>query len=214
MATDRIILHTSIASTFLNALKSALSPSDQPDQQPSLPTLVSIASKQRLQNIVNEAIIQGASPLTGPPLEVPGAGFVPVILGDVPKDSTFWKEENFGPAVGYLVVDSEEEAVQKANETEYGLSASVFTTDLRKGLAIAKKIKSGWVFLSISSTWGAEVWMIKGGRKFCLTLPFPNFRGNLKWLLSREVGTTGKMEQKSDWKLRWTWADLIQSCSH
>lgn len=138
MATDRIILHTSIASIFLNALKSALS-----SPQSAFPTLVSTASKARLESIVNEAISQGASPLTGPPPQVPGAGFVPVILGDVPENSAFWKEENFGPAVGYLVVDSEEEAVQKVNETEYGLSASVFTTNLRKGLAIAKKIRSG-----------------------------------------------------------------------
>ncbi|CAG8982020.1 hypothetical protein HYALB_00004889 [Hymenoscyphus albidus] len=148
MATDRIILHSQIAPQFLAAFKSALS--SAPDgKQPPLPTLVSSASKKRLGSIVDEAINSGAKSLIGrPPKGLDGASFAPVILGHIAEDSLFWREENFGPAVGYLIVDSEEEAITAANKTEYGLSASVFTKDLRRGLAVAKKIQSGAVHIN------------------------------------------------------------------
>ena len=54
-----------------------------------------------------------------------------------------YHEESFGPMVSLITVQSEEEAVELANDTEYGLSASVFTRDLARGLRIAKLIESG-----------------------------------------------------------------------
>ena len=58
-----------------------------------------------------------------------------------------YAEEAFGPTVGVLEVESEEEAVRVANDTGYGLSAAVFTEDLRRGFRVARQIDSGYVAL-------------------------------------------------------------------
>lgn len=69
--------------------------------------------------------------------------FAPTVLGGVTEDMAIWHDEAFGPIVGLMVAQSEDEAVRMANKTGYGLSAAVFTRDLRKGLALAKRIESG-----------------------------------------------------------------------
>jgi acyl-CoA reductase-like NAD-dependent aldehyde dehydrogenase len=81
----------------------------------------------------------GTEPNNGPG----GASFVPTILENIGENAEFWKEESFAPMAGYVIVESEEEAIAMANKTEYGLSAAVFTEDLRRGLIVAKKIQSG-----------------------------------------------------------------------
>jgi len=59
-----------------------------------------------------------------------------------------YRTESFGPTVSFIVVDTEEEALRIANDTEYGLSAAVFTEDLRTGLRFAKEIESGAVHIN------------------------------------------------------------------
>jgi acyl-CoA reductase-like NAD-dependent aldehyde dehydrogenase len=66
-----------------------------------------------------------------------------MITGDVKEDMELWQQEIFGPVAAYIIVKSDEEAVEIANKTEYGLSAAVFTRDLRKAFAIAKQLESG-----------------------------------------------------------------------
>lgn len=67
----------------------------------------------------------------------------PIVVEGVTKDMDLYHQESFGPTVSLISVDSEEEAVALANDTEYGLSASVFTKDLAAGLRVAKQIESG-----------------------------------------------------------------------
>ncbi|TVY84269.1 Vanillin dehydrogenase [Lachnellula suecica] len=151
MSTDRIILHSEIAPAFLSGLKAALSsmPSDKP-----LPKVVSAASKARLDAVVAGAVSNGASILFG---TLPGADasaqassatFAPTIISEMKSDMPFWNEEAFGPVVGCMVVQSEDEAIAVANKSAYGLSASVFTQDLRRGLRIAKRLESGAVHIN------------------------------------------------------------------
>jgi acyl-CoA reductase-like NAD-dependent aldehyde dehydrogenase len=66
-----------------------------------------------------------------------------LILGGVKQDMEIWQEENFASVASCMIVESDEEAIRIANSGGYGLSAAVFTEDLRKGLAIARKIQSG-----------------------------------------------------------------------
>ncbi len=73
----------------------------------------------------------------------PGVRFAPTVLEGMTEDMAIWHDEAFGPIVGLMVAQSEDEAVEMANKTGYGLSAAVFTRDLRKGLALAKRIESG-----------------------------------------------------------------------
>jgi acyl-CoA reductase-like NAD-dependent aldehyde dehydrogenase len=73
----------------------------------------------------------------------PGVRMPPILLGGVKEDMKVWQDEAFASLAACMVVDSDEEAIRIANSGGYGLSASVFTEDLRKGLAMAKKIQSG-----------------------------------------------------------------------
>ena len=106
---------------------------------------MSAASQSRLQSLVSDALAKGATLLTDDPRRIEGAVFTPAVIGQLKDDMKFARDEAFGPLAGYIVVQNEEEAIKIANGTEYGLAASVFTRDLRKGFAIAKKLQSGYV---------------------------------------------------------------------
>ncbi|RMJ26537.1 Dehydrogenase [Aspergillus sp. HF37] len=156
MATDRILVHASIAPAFMDALKSALSANADPTSPP--PTLVNTASKTRVGGLISSALSGGAHLIHGvDPASAnsssdtqpdSGVRMAPVLLGGVKEDMPVWQEEAFASLAACMVVASDEEAVRIANSSGYGLSASVFTEDLRRGLAMAKKIQSGAVHIN------------------------------------------------------------------
>ena len=157
MATDRIIVHSSIAATFLQALKSGLGAMAASSTTP--PKVVSAASKKRLDSVVSDAVSHGAQVLAGGSLNDGGSDgsngpaasiFAPTILADVADEMQVWRDETFGPIAAYRVVETENEAIEAANNTGYGLSAAVFTKDLRKGLAVAKRLETGYCTLTLS----------------------------------------------------------------
>lgn len=145
MATDRIHVHSSIASEFTEALKTALKSGADTSSLP--PTLVNTASKARVEALMSSAVASGAhfissSAETNLPADA-GVHLAPAILGGVMEDMALWQEEAFASVAACMVFETEEEAIRLVNGSGYGLSASVFTEDLRRGLAIAKKIQSG-----------------------------------------------------------------------
>ncbi|CEL08401.1 Putative Function: VDH is an enzyme for the synthesis of coniferyl alcohol [Aspergillus calidoustus] len=151
MATDRILVHSSTAPAYIDALKSALQSMSDASSAP--PTLVNIASKQRVQRLIEDALAAGAHVINGSSATDTGASdsgvrMAPVLLGGVKEDMAVWQEEAFASLAACMVVDSDEEAIRIANSSGYGLSAAVFTEDLRKGLAMAKKIQSGAVHIN------------------------------------------------------------------
>ena len=152
METDRIIVHEEVAERFLESIKASLARAATDGS--ALPAVVNMAAKSRLQKTLSEAIASGAAVVCGIERqdEMPGTSTVPTILTDVDASATLWTEENFGPIVAITTVRSDEEAVQIVNSSTYGLSASIFTKDLRKGLALAKRIQSGWVLILLTSS--------------------------------------------------------------
>ena len=66
-------------------------------------------------------------------------------MESVTKEMDIYRTESFGPTVSIITVESEEEAVEIANDTEYGLSSAVFTEDLAAGLRVARQIETGYV---------------------------------------------------------------------
>lgn len=80
-----------------------------------------------------------------------GNYFSPVILSDIPRECSVNKEELFGPAFSVYKVKTYEEAINLANDTEYGLGASIFTKDTEKAQHFAKNIDSGMVFINSST---------------------------------------------------------------
>ncbi|KAI9374370.1 aldehyde dehydrogenase domain-containing protein [Aspergillus egyptiacus] len=154
MATDRILVHSSIADKFISALKSALKSMSDPTSPP--PTLVNIASKARVQRLIDDALAAGAHIIHGPtPYSTPstadantGVRMPPTLLGGVTDSMSVWQEEAFASLAACRTIDSEEEGIRIANSSGYGLSAAVFTEDLRKGLSMAKRIQSGAVHIN------------------------------------------------------------------
>ena len=100
---------------------------------------------------IEDAVAAGATKLCGGPTEVGGlAGrFVaPTVLTDVTHQMRIMREEIFGPVLPIVVVDSEQEAIDLANDSEFGLGASVWTKDRQRGERIARRIESGMVWIN------------------------------------------------------------------
>ncbi len=98
---------------------------------------------------VQTSIKQGATLLLGGSrIEGIGAFYQPTILSNVKKGMLAYSEELFGPVAIFIKVKDEEEAIQVANDSEFGLGASLWTSDLEKAKLIAKRIESGSVFIN------------------------------------------------------------------
>lgn len=140
MATDRILVHRNVASKFPDIMKARAATDGA-----SLPVVATAASKARLQKVLSEAMSKGASVICGSDKldTVPRASIIPTVMMGVDMSTSIWTEENFGPLVAITTVKDEDEAIRIANSSEYGVSASVFTRDLRKGFALARQIQSG-----------------------------------------------------------------------
>jgi succinate-semialdehyde dehydrogenase/glutarate-semialdehyde dehydrogenase len=77
-----------------------------------------------------------------------GYFFEPTVLGDVPDNARLLKEEIFGPVAPVTTVGSEEDAIAKANDTEYGLVAYLYTSDLKRALRVCEELQFGMVGLN------------------------------------------------------------------
>ncbi len=101
--------------------------------------------------LVEDAVAAGATKLCGGATEVaglPGKFIAPVVLTDVTHQMRIMREEIFGPVLPIVVVDSEQEAVDLANDSEFGLGASVWTKDRQRGERIARRLESGMVWVN------------------------------------------------------------------
>jgi acyl-CoA reductase-like NAD-dependent aldehyde dehydrogenase len=102
-----------------------------------------------LKNQVDQAIQRGAKLLTGGK-RVPGRGyfFEPTVVVDVDHSMDLMMEESFGPVIGIMPVDSEDEAIRLINDSPYGLTASIWTEDAERGEALAARTAAGTVYLN------------------------------------------------------------------
>jgi acyl-CoA reductase-like NAD-dependent aldehyde dehydrogenase len=150
MATERILVHKDIKAQFIEAFKGA-SEAIFGGENPA-PVLVQPAGVEKNKRLIGEAVKAGAKVVHGDhekeephpeTKEVSKTRMRPVILDGVKKDMELFYAESFGPSVSIIEVSSEEEAIEIANDTEYGLSGAVFTENLARGLRVAKQIESG-----------------------------------------------------------------------
>ena len=88
-------------------------------------------------------LLLGGSPLAGP-----GCFYAPTVLADVAPGVPAYDQEVFGPVAAVLVAQDEDDAVRIANDTRFGLGASVWTTDPERGVAVARRIRSGAAFVN------------------------------------------------------------------
>ena len=111
--------------------------------------LVDGEQRGKVADLVEDALGKGAKALVGAG-EVDGRGYFyePTVLTDVPEDAELRREEIFGPVAPVFSVGSEEEAIEAANDTEYGLVAYVYTRDLKRALRVSEALETGMVGLN------------------------------------------------------------------
>ncbi|SOD99329.1 NAD-dependent succinate-semialdehyde dehydrogenase [Blastococcus haudaquaticus] len=98
---------------------------------------------------VQASVDAGARLLTGGrPLDGAGAFYAPTVLTDVAPGQVAYDEEIFGPVATVIVADGDDDAVRIANDTRFGLGASVWTTDPERGIEVARRIRSGAAFVN------------------------------------------------------------------
>ncbi|MBI3035769.1 NAD-dependent succinate-semialdehyde dehydrogenase [Candidatus Woesearchaeota archaeon] len=167
IAAKRFIVMKSAADEFSRIFAekaNALAVGDPMDMKTDVGPLVNKDALIQIESQVNDAIGKGAKVLSGgKKLERKGYFFEPTVLSNIKMDMKVVLEEVFGPVAPIIAVNSEKEAVKIANSTEFGLGASVWTSNEEKGLQIAKSIEAGSVF--INSTVKSDPRMPFGGIK-------------------------------------------------
>ena len=148
MHIERLYVHDSIYDEFRDkfvAATRAMQIGATYDFGPDIGSLVSVDHRDRVAAHVEDAKAKGATVLTGGQArpDLGPAFYEPTILEGVTKDMLAGSTETFGPVVGLYRFTTEDEAIALANDTEYGLNASVWSKDVKRGLAVARRIDSG-----------------------------------------------------------------------
>jgi acyl-CoA reductase-like NAD-dependent aldehyde dehydrogenase len=149
MSTRRIIVDKSIAKEFTEKLAKKVSTfkvGNPKEPDTIIGPLINRQQFDKVKSSVDAAVRDGAKAVCGGKYE--GLCCYPTVLTDVKPGTSFSCEETFGPVVSVIEAENVEEAIAIANDTMYGLSASVFTGDFMKGLEIAERIESGIVHIN------------------------------------------------------------------
>lgn len=144
MSTERVIVDRKVADAFVEKLVAkarTLKAGNPAAPGVVLGTLESEAAAQRIAALVDDARTHGAALPLG--CEVDGAVMQPTIVDGVTRDMKLYADESFGPVVTVQRVDGDEAALAAANDSEYGLSAAVFSRDIARAMQLAKRIESG-----------------------------------------------------------------------
>jgi vanillin dehydrogenase len=145
MSADRVLVHRSIADEFaarLAAKAKGLPGGDPADPSVVIGPLISADAAQRVAGLVDQAAAGGARVLAGGGTP-DGAHYPATVLAGVVPGMRIHTEEIFGPVVTVLTVDDDAEAIRVANDSPYGLTAGVVTADQSRGLAVARRLRTG-----------------------------------------------------------------------
>ncbi|KAL1297624.1 hypothetical protein AAFC00_006182 [Neodothiora populina] len=148
MSTERIIVYKSIEEKFATELKKAVEriyPSEGEG-----PILVAKPAIAKIRALHEDAVAKGATVLYGDlAARDPNPHRIrPVIMSGVKKGMDLYYTESFGPSVSLHTVENDEEALELANDTEYGLTGAIFTNNLTRGIRMAREIDSGAVHIN------------------------------------------------------------------
>lgn len=162
-AMSRVIVHRSRAEELVErasaiAQRLSVGPGiERPDFGDNMGPMVSTGQRDRAAGMVARAEAQGARLVTGGrAANQPGAFLEPTILSNVTPDMDIAQHEVFGPVLSVMAFDTEREAIEIANGTQYGLVGGVFTRDLDRATRAARQIRAGQVFVNEWYAGGVE----------------------------------------------------------
>jgi betaine-aldehyde dehydrogenase len=165
-ARSRILVERSAYDEFLGRLKTAVMGwrvSDPADEASQMGPMVSTGQRESVQRYVDATTIafQGQTPAGR---DIEGGFWLPAMVTEAKDvDEPVWREEVFGPLVAVMPFDDEAEAIALANDSDYGLSGSIYTNDLGRALRVSRGVQTG--NLSVNSHSSVRYWTPFGGYK-------------------------------------------------
>ena len=152
VAANRFYVHESLAEEFSSRLADemgALKVGRGTEEGVEVGPLVDQSQQDKVAELVDDAISKGAKSLVGgSKVERPGYFFEPTVLVGVPETARLTREEIFGPVAPIYTFSSDDEAIDRANDTEFGLVAYMFTRDMKRGLRVMEALETGMVGLN------------------------------------------------------------------
>jgi acyl-CoA reductase-like NAD-dependent aldehyde dehydrogenase len=151
---ERVYVAREVAERFTDGLvrrARALRVGDPLDPDTEIGPMTSREQWETVKELVDDAVANGAKLESGGPTEVAGLSgdfYAPAVLTGVTHDMRIMREEIFGPVVPVVTVDSPEEAIALANDSQFGLGASVWTQDRAKGERMSREIEAGMVWIN------------------------------------------------------------------
>jgi vanillin dehydrogenase len=152
MSANRVLVHSSIKDEFRDkyvAKVASLKVGDPADPETIIGPLINKKQAQRLNAVVEQAVAAGATALLRGPVD--GALFSPAVLTDVTRDMDAYQQEMFGPAVVLIPFDTDEQAIELANDSHFGLSGALHTRDLDRGIQLARQVETGMIHVNDAS---------------------------------------------------------------
>lgn len=155
-AIERVYVDEKIYDSFIEAAQKVLKDykvGDPLEKETQIGPVISKRSKEAIESHIKDALDKGAKDLTPEnpsfsSLPTKGNFVKPTLLGDVNHSMTVMTEETFGPVISVMKVKSDDEAVKLMNESEFGLTASIWTKDTEKGYELADQVEAGTVFVN------------------------------------------------------------------
>jgi acyl-CoA reductase-like NAD-dependent aldehyde dehydrogenase len=153
MSTDRIIVHRAVADEFIAKHVKRIDNlpyGDPGDAGTAVGPVINARAAQRVCALVRDAVGKGATLLTGTG-EPEGQNktlLKPMVLTEITRDMDIWYGEIFGPATVIHIVGSADEAVELANDTDYGLTGGVISENLTEALNVARRMRTGIIHVN------------------------------------------------------------------
>ena len=149
---ERIYVHESLFDGFVEkavAIVSAYKLGDPLDPETTLGPMANVRFAEEVRAQISEALADGATALIETMAADDGGAYLsPQILTNVTHDMRVMRDESFGPVVGIMAVKDDDEAIRLMNDSEFGLTASIWTQDIDAALEIGARIETGTVFLN------------------------------------------------------------------
>jgi vanillin dehydrogenase len=152
MSVERVIVHETVAKEFTDkfvANTKKLKVGNPREMANCIGPIINQKQLDKIRDQVDDAVAKGATILCGGKNN--GLYFEPTILTNVTRDMKIMRDETFGPVAPIITVRSVDEAIEVANDSEYGLSAGIITRNEERGLAIARRLHTGMAHINDSS---------------------------------------------------------------